>query len=39
MTNNSMAKGDYSKIEKGNDSDIKCRTSGSQTRGSKIETT
>ena len=33
MTNNSMTKGEYSKIEKG--SNIKCRTPGSHTRGSK----
>ena len=36
MTNNSMTKAEYSKVEKGNGSD---RTSGSHTRGSEIDTT
>ena len=39
MTNNSITKGEYSKIERENGSNIKCRTSGSHTRGSKIDTT
>ena len=39
MTNNLMTKETYSKIEKENGSNIKCRTSGSHTQGSKIDTT
>ena len=39
MTNNLMTKGKYSKIEKENGLNIKCRTSGSHKRGSKIEKT
>ena len=39
MTNNSMTKGEYSKIEEDNGSNIKYRTSGSHTRESKIDTT
>ena len=38
MTNNLMTKGKYSKIEKENDSNIKCRTCGSHTSGNKIYT-
>ena len=39
MANNSMTKGEYSKIEKENSSSIKFRTSGSRMRGSKIDRT
>ena len=38
MTNNSMTKGKYSKIEKANASNIKHRTSGSYARGREIDT-
>ena len=38
MTKNSMTKGEYSKTEKENGSNIKYRTSGSHTSGSKIDT-
>ena len=39
MTNSSMTKGEYSKIEKENGSNIKCSTSGSHTRGSETYNT
>ena len=38
MTNNLTTKGKYSKIEKENGSNIKHKTSGSHTRGSKTDT-